>query len=129
MGHTPHRMDPIAGDHDVWTGKCGRALWEGHLMSGAVAEAVGGAREVPYELVSAGVLVLEHLCRLDLPMYMTWYEMIAAWPALRHYSTAKDAWAVLRRDLEMLGVEPVEGHRRGGRPASNARRGHFQLGG
>ena len=65
-------------------------------------------------LVSAGIVALPHLCRLESPHFLTWREMLEAWPELRHHSGAKKAWLLLREDLSRLGFQPVWGHRVGG---------------
>ena len=63
------------------------------------------ARVVEWDLVSCSILVVEHLCRLDAPIFMTWREMVKAWPSLRDKSGAKEAWLRVREDLVALGVE------------------------
>ena len=107
----------MAADHEIWTGLQGVGLWEGVLMTEAVFDALGRRREVSWVLVSAGIVVLPHLCREESPHMMTWEETLKAWPVLRHYSTAKEEWTRLRRDLEALGYRACWGHRVGGRSA------------
>ena len=65
-------------------------------------------------LVSAGIVVLPHLCREDSPLFLTWVEMLAAWPVLRHHGGAKEEWLRVREDLSKLGQQPTWGHRIGG---------------
>ena len=95
----------------------GEALWEGANMTKGMFEALGRERRVPWVLVSAGLVVVPHICRCDCPMFMSWPEMLEAWPALRLHASARPAWEQLRADLEDMGVEPVRGHRIGGRHA------------
>ena len=113
-GHVPPEGDPLAPDHFIWSGLEGRPLWEGVLMS---KELLGRSRVVEWDLVSCGVLVVEHLFRIDAPILMTWREMVKAWPRLRERSGAKEAWLRVCEDLGALGVEEEWGHRIGGRDA------------
>ena len=116
-GHMPDGDDPFAPDHELWGGVPGEELWEGALFSQKVMEAAGVERRVYWCLVSVGIVCVEHLCRLDAPVFMTWRETLKAWPALRWVGCAKEEWLRLRGELDAMGVMPQWGHRLGGRSA------------
>ena len=74
-GHAPEEGDPLAPDHYLWAGPPGKGLWEGALLGGQRGAGETEEEEgymVPWALVSRGILCVEHLCRVDAPVYMTW---------------------------------------------------------
>ena len=114
LGHTPAAGDPydLHAPHRQLLSNDDMELFRGPLVSADVTARLGRVREPCWLLLSCGVVMRSHACRLDGSGFMSFAEAERAIPAMvSRFSRARAraAWTQLIADLQALQVSPVAG--------------------